>query len=169
MLFDNTTVTGSWVATSTSNMTAASEQYGRIVNNVTMAMPHAGVFSAARNEKNGILQPEELEGVGEYAVRASVVSPALNVLCANLNSTELAPLIYVTWPNARATNSTTIPGQKLAANDYESDIQIMPGETYLNSTVVDDIFQWGAAYPDEVRQPPVFPMVCAALPSPSIS
>ena len=46
MLYDNTTVYGSWI--NTENMTEVSEKYGRIVNNVSMAMPHSGVFSAAR-------------------------------------------------------------------------------------------------------------------------
>ena len=46
ILYDNTTVLGSWI--NTENMTEVSEKYGRIVNNVSMAMPHSGVFSAAR-------------------------------------------------------------------------------------------------------------------------
>ena len=122
-------------------------------------MPHAGVFAASHDEMNGILQPEDLAGVGEYSVRASVVSPTVNVLCVNMNSTELAPLIYASWPNAKTTNSTSVPGQKLAADGYENDIQVEPGQSYLNSTIVDNLFQWGNASPNEVRQPPVFPMV----------
>lgn len=125
-----------------------------------MAMPHAGLVSAAKDTKNGILQPEELEGVGEYAIRASVVSPAVNIVCANMNATELAPLIYVTWPNATTVNATNQVGQKQPWAGYQSEITVLPGETYLNSTVVDDIFQWGAAYG---RNPPVFPMVCLLL------
>lgn len=55
MLYDNTTVVGSWIHTQ--NMTEVSKKYERIVNNVTyerivnnvsMAMPHSGVFGAAR-------------------------------------------------------------------------------------------------------------------------
>ncbi len=155
MLFDNTTVTGSWVQTNTSNLTAAYDKYSRIVNNVTMSMPHAGVFSAAHDAKNGILQPEDLAGVGEYSIRASVVSPTVNVLCVNMNSTELAPLVYTEWPNA-ITNNSDIPNQKIPWSGYEDEIQVQTGQTYLNKTVVDDIFEWGAAYG---RQPPVFPMV----------
>lgn len=156
MLFDNTTVVGQWVATNTSNLTASYAQYNRIVNNVTLSMPHAGVFAAARASKNGILQPEELAGVGEYNIEASVVSPTMNVLCANMNKTEIAPLIYTTWPNATMANTSTMPDQAVAFPGYQDDIQLLPGQTYLNSTVVDDIFEWGAKYK---RQPPVFPMV----------
>jgi hypothetical protein len=156
MLFDNTTVQGSWIQTNYSDMTTSYAKFGRIVNNVTMAMPHAGIFAAAKDPKNEILQPSDLAGVGEYSIHASVVSPTINVLCANMNEMELAPLIYVEWPYSQKTNSTSIPGQLLAWDGYETDIQPVPGNTYLNSTVVDDIFEWGANYG---RQPPVFPMV----------
>lgn len=136
MLFDNTTVTGSWVNTNDSNLTASYAQHNsRVIDNVTLSMPHAGVFTAARSQKNGILQPEELAGVGEYAIEASVVSPSLNVLCVDLTKAELAPLIY---------------------NNSGPDPQLIPGKDYLNSTVVDDIFLWGQTHK---RQPPMFPKV----------
>jgi hypothetical protein len=160
MLFDNTTAIGSWIATNSSNMTASYEQYNRIVNNVTLAMPHAGITAAAKDPKNGIVQPAELGGVGEYSLKASVVSSAVNVLCANVNETEIAPLICVTWPNATILTSKDNPTQKLASADYANDVQLLPGESYLNSTVVDDIFEWGSKYH---RQPPVFPMVSHIL------
>ena len=123
-------------------------------------MPHSGVYQAARDSKNGILQPEELDGVGEYAIRASVVSPSLNVLCVNLNKTELAPLVYVTWPNATLANSTTNPGRIVAWSGYQSEIQLANSTSYLNRTVVDDIFEWGAKYS---RQPPIFPEVLGPI------
>ena len=155
MLYDNTTVTGSWVATNQSNVTAAYINYGRVINNVTMSMPHAGVFSAAHDPKNGILQPEDLDGLGEYSIRASVVSPSVNVLCANMEETELKPLIYTLWPDP-ITNDSSIPGQQVPYPGYQNDVQLLTGQSYLNSTVVDDLFQWGAAY---ARQPPIFGMV----------
>ncbi|KAL2067626.1 hypothetical protein VTL71DRAFT_15722 [Oculimacula yallundae] len=154
MLHDNTTVFGTWVATNTSDMTALYDKYNRIVNNVTLSMPHAGIFDAARATRNAILQPEELAGVGEYAIEASVISPTLNVLCVNINKTELAPLIYTEFPQA-LTNKSAILGQKLAYDGYAKDIQLIPGKEYLNATVVDDIFRWG---PTHKRQPPVFPI-----------
>lgn len=156
MLFDNTTVVGAWVATNSSNMTASYIEYKRIINNVTLAMPHAGVFSAARDPKNGILQPEELAGVGEYSISASVVSPTVNVLCVNMNETELAPIVYTAWPNA-ITNTSSFPNQKVAWSGYQADISaLMANGTKLNKTAVDDIFQWG--FDKHGRYPPVFPM-----------
>jgi hypothetical protein len=122
-----------------------------------MAMPHAGVFAAARYQRNNILQPENLGGVGEYRVRAAVVSPAVNVLCVNMNETELAPLVYVTWPNAVFDTGTLLPGQRLPKADgsWKNQAQNVPGQTFFNRTVVDDIFEWG---PEYQRQPPAFPM-----------
>ena len=158
MLYDNTTVTGSWVDTTQSNVNASYLKYSRVINNVTMSMPHAGVFSAAHDPKNGILQPEDLAGLGEYSVRASVVSPTVNVLCVDMTATELEPLIYVDWPNAMFTENDIL-GQKVAYSGYENDIQLQPGQSYLNSTVVDNIFGWGA----NNVQPPVFPMVRFSL------
>jgi hypothetical protein len=156
MLYDNTTVTGSWIMLGDSNITAAYQQHKRVINNVSLAMPHAGVFAAARNSKNDILQPEELLGLGEYQVRASVVSPVVNVLCVNMNEDELAPLIYNKWPHA-VTTPSLVPNQTFAWHGYEGENKPVPGQQYLNSTVVDDLFQWGEKYK---RQPPVFPMVC---------
>jgi hypothetical protein len=103
-------------------------------------MPHAGVIAAARDQKNNIVQPAELKGIGEYSLRASVVSSAINVLC-QYNETEIAPLIYVTWPDASTSISMDNPNQKLASADYANDIQPLTGKSYLNSTMVDGIFE----------------------------
>jgi len=154
MLYDNTTAIGSWVEYETSNVTKAWEQYGRVINNISMSMPHAGVFAAAQDQINGIIQPADLEGIGEYSVIAAVVSPTINILCVNMNASELAPLVYTTWPDATTTLSD-IPGQELPWVGYQNEVQLLPNHTYLNSTVVDNIFEWGAAYK---RQPPIFPM-----------
>ena len=117
VVVDNTTaisVTGSWVQTQNSDIGVAYRKYNRIVNNITMSMPHSGVFAAARDRKNDILQPEDLAGVGEYSLRAAVVSPTINVLCVNMKATEMDPLIYVRWPDATTIESTNFPTQKLA-------------------------------------------------------
>lgn len=157
MLYDNTTVTGSWILLNTSNITAAyKSNNNRVINNVTLAMPHAGVMAAAQDPKNGILQPDDLAGVGQYSLRASVVSPAMNVLCINANASELGPIVYATWPNA-ITNDTAIPNQKKPWVNWESDLQVKPGSNYPNTTVLDDLFQWGEKHG---RQPPIFTMVC---------
>lgn len=70
LLHENTTITGSWV--NIINTTEMSKKYGRAINNVSLAMPHSGVFQAARDQRNGILQPEELNSEGSYFLRASV-------------------------------------------------------------------------------------------------
>ncbi len=64
MMYDNTTVIGSWIHAE--NMTELSAKFGsRIINNVSMAMPHSGVFAAARDPMNNIVQPQDFN-VGIY-------------------------------------------------------------------------------------------------------
>ena len=58
MFYDNTTLKGSWI--NVQNSSQLSEQYGRIVNNITMAMPHIGVITASMDPINGIIQPSDL-------------------------------------------------------------------------------------------------------------
>ena len=65
MLYDNTTVQGAWLEQE-QNMTEVSKKFGRIVNNVTMAMPLSAVFGAAKDARNDILQPQDLDGLGEF-------------------------------------------------------------------------------------------------------
>ena len=60
------------------------------------------------------MQPEELNSEGTYSLRASVPSPVLNVLCANMNETELAPIVYDMWPNNE--NVTNANWNDLRAN-----------------------------------------------------
>lgn len=155
MLFDNTTVTGSWIDTDKSNLTESYAKYGRIVNDVSLAMPHAGVWAAARHEKNRILQPEELDDLGKYELTAAVASPSVNVLCANAAPSELAPIVFSTWPNSgmnwTISNDTLTPPV-----NWRDRIQLNEGQKYLNSTGLDDIFHWGEKYQ---RQPAVFVMV----------
>ena len=67
MIYDNTTVQGSWIHRA--NMSEDSANFGRIVNNISMAMPHSGIVAAAKDPKNGILQPEDLD-VRETALLA---------------------------------------------------------------------------------------------------
>ncbi|KAJ5131938.1 hypothetical protein N7448_006096 [Penicillium atrosanguineum] len=141
-MWDNTTVTGSWI--DISNMTELSLRHGRMVNNITMALPHAGVPAAVMDPKNDIRQPQEASGEGKYNVEASVPSPAVNVLCVGMNESELAPLVYSSWPDAHfnATGYSVFP---------PSNIPRWP--SWLNSTVVDDIFGFGEKYG---QRPPIF-------------
>ena len=55
LLYENTTITANWV--NVVDVATASAKYGRVVNNISLAMPHAGVSLAAYDSKNGILQP----------------------------------------------------------------------------------------------------------------
>lgn len=155
MLHDNTTVTAAWVESDFSNVTAAFQKHGRIVNNISLAIPHPGVYSAATHPINGILQPHDLQGVGEYSIRASVVSPAVNVLCVNLDADELAPLVYTRWPTAR-TVATGVPGHAVGASDWERDVPPPTESEFLNRTIVDEIFRWGPRFG---RRPPVWRML----------
>lgn len=158
MLYDNTTVKGSWIHQS--DMGELSSKYDRIVNNVTMAMPHSGVFGAARDPRNGIVQPQDLrvnvvwmiqslpkanfviQGLGEYYIQASVPSPVVNVLCAGMTAEDLKPMVYTNWTtfNGTAPNSTTWP------NNFNLTVS-PPVET-----PVDDLFGFGG---DQVY--PIFP------------
>ncbi|KAF5235388.1 hypothetical protein FANTH_11727 [Fusarium anthophilum] len=158
LLHDNTTLYSSWIETEHGDVEAHFEETGRIINNVTLALPHPGVYGASTLKLNGILQPDDLAGVGEYTVRAGVVSPSVNVLCVDMDKKELAPLVYTTWPNAKV-NNTDIPGQKTGWPGWTGEVpQPLDGKNkdyYLNRTDVDDIFRWGPKYE---RRPPVFQM-----------
>ena len=164
MLNGSTTLFGSWIETQHSNVSRSFEATGRLINNATLAMPHPGVMSAATLPLNGILQPDDLSGVGEYAVRAGVVSPAVNAMCVNLSPKELSPLIYTTWPNS-LNNATGVGEQMIGWDGWQDDIpkplHENGEEEFLNRTDVDDIFRWG---PEYGRRPPVFRLVSWALP-----
>lgn len=144
LLYENTTITAQWI--DISNTTQVSKDLGRVINNVSLAMPHAGVFAAARDQRNGILQPEELDSEGTYQLEASVPSPVMKVLCVNMNETELEPLVYERWPQAGVVNATTWTPQLLMAN-----------ATTTNETVVDEIFGWTKQDKEKMLDyPPVF-------------
>lgn len=140
LLYDNTTVTGQWIEVV--NTSTRSADLNRVINNVSLAMPHAGVFAAARDQRNGIMQPEELDSEGTYSLTASVPSPVMHVLCVNMNETELAPIVYDAWPNHEPFNVSKW-------NDVKGNA------TTTNVTVVDDIFGWNDG--QSINAPPVFP------------
>ncbi|TIA11577.1 hypothetical protein D6C80_07379 [Aureobasidium pullulans] len=162
MIFENTTVTAPWIDLEHSDVKTNWNQHKRVINNVTLALPHSGVPGAAWDEVNHILQPEDLDGMGVYELRASVPSPAVNVLCALMTEEELAPIVYTKWTNYSSTdlanntlNVTDWPGAPLAF--YQPGTEV--NGTWLNATVVDDIFEWGEKYQ---TSPPVFPKVPVA-------
>ena len=127
MLSDNTTVIGQWI---TGGADIMRDSQDRLVQNISMAMPHANLFNAARNAANGIAQPFEVFGQGEYFVVAAVPAPTLNVVCASLDSEEVKPFIY-------DTNQTT------------------PQST--GPTALDDIFDFGDFFTDKKNPAPLFP------------
>jgi hypothetical protein len=131
-LFDNTTLQGQWITPSHENITADSFKGQRLVQNVTLAMPHANLFNAARDTRNHILQPEDLQGNGEYFIRAAIPAPMINVLCVGLNSTEVKPFI--------STNTSA--------------------SYFPPASVVDDLFGFGPlGFSAGQQQAPAFPKV----------
>jgi hypothetical protein len=62
---NNTRVVPAWVGFG--DIERNSHMYGRVVNNVTLAVPHIGIATAARDPVNGILQPEVLHSYHCYA------------------------------------------------------------------------------------------------------
>ena len=127
--YDNTTALGQWIRPSHENITTDSASNKRLVQNVTMAMPHTNVFHAARHPKSCILQPDDLGGSGEYFIKASVPAPAVNVLCVGLSTEELEPFIYA--------NLSLAPAQG-------------------NTTAVDDFFHFGEKFGDQQQPVPYF-------------
>lgn len=140
-MFDNTTVIGAWI--DQRNITELSKRYGRIVINVTAAMPHGGVIGAVNNPDNGFHRPE-ISSEGNFDLTARLPSPAVNVLCAGMSAKELSPLIYEEWPHSRFNPDNWIQNQLTDVPAYPS---------WLNRTVVDDLFQWGKKYN---ARPPIF-------------
>lgn len=155
MLYDNVTMVGSWIEAQFSNTEESFKIHERVINNVSLALPHPGVYKAATNDKNKILQPSDLDGIASYNISASVISPAVNVLCVNMNKEELEPLVYTKWPNANITENASEPKQETGWEEWEGDVPRSSEDEWLNSTVVDDIFRWGPRY---LRRPPVFQM-----------
>ncbi|KAH6655455.1 hypothetical protein BKA67DRAFT_690250 [Truncatella angustata] len=152
LLYDNTTLYSTWVDAEFSDPAKQFETSKRIINNVTLSMPHPGVYAAATDPVNGILQPNDLSGVGEYQIRASVASPTVNVMCVNIAKSDLAPLIYTEWPDAK-NNRTDVPDQVIGNKNWQNDVPVFSDNEWLNKTLVDDVFQWGEKYG---RRPPVF-------------
>lgn len=127
---------------------------GWVVNNVTMAMPHAGVVTAALNSQNGIMQPDELNGLGIYSIRASVPVPFINVICAmNLDNDTLKPLINgFGWKDTTDGTGASPNSQALQSCTPTNMLTVL---RLLSGTRLDDVFQWGPNYGLQ-KWPPVF-------------
>ncbi|PVI07262.1 hypothetical protein DM02DRAFT_513286 [Periconia macrospinosa] len=149
LLYENTTVIPQWI--NIIDTVEESKKHGRGINSVSLAMPHTGVFAAAHDQRNNILQPEELNSEGTYSIKASVPNPVLNVLCANMNREELKPIVYDEWPNGEGV--TFANWATLSAN-----------ATTKNDTVVDDLFGWTKQDDTQMSDyPPVFPRIPKAF------
>ncbi|KAF2639167.1 hypothetical protein P280DRAFT_519366 [Massarina eburnea CBS 473.64] len=150
LLHENTTVIPQWI--NIIDTKKESKKHGRAINSVSLAFPHSGVFAAARDPRNNIMQPEELNSEGTYSIRASVPSPVVNVYCANMNREELAPIVYNEWPN----NIT------VDIHNWE-ELSAANGTT-RNNTVVDELFEWTKNDTNTmIDYPPVFARIPKAF------
>ena len=111
------------------NTTEASHKHGRVVNEVSLALPHVGVVNAVHDQRNQTPIPATSDSIKPYSLWASVPWPVINFLCVHMNETELSSIVYSQWPNNENVNATT----------WEF---FMPNATTTNSTVVDDLFGW---------------------------
>lgn len=141
LFMENTTVNGSWIEVIDTK--ATSQKFGRIVNNVTLAMPHSGIFQAARDPLTNLVQPEDLDGQGIYNIRAAIPSPYINVLCANMNGDELAPLIYANQSNVTLNFTQDLPTNWISNFNFSNFENL--------TTQFDDVFGF-----DENERPPIF-------------
>lgn len=135
-------------------MPSLSEHHqNRILNNVSMAMPHSGIVAAAGDHFKDLQQSEDADyirdslliGFGDYYIHASVPSPMVNVLCAELTAQELIPMIYNQWP------SDYFNGTEPDVKNWPDDFDLtMPSSQTI--TAVDDLFGF-----DENNTHPIFP------------
>ncbi|KAH8637869.1 hypothetical protein IG631_05639 [Alternaria alternata] len=126
--YPNTTLVPQWV--NVVDTAEVSRRYRRVINNVTLALPHVGVSNAARDKRNIMPQPETSDTIEAYSLWATVLSPVMNVLCVHLNQSELEPIVYEAWSNNDVVNLTSwgnTPG-------------IRDNATTTSRTVVDELF-----------------------------
>lgn len=144
LMYENTTITAPWI-----DIQPPLNENGRIITNSSLAYPHAGVFQAARDPVNNILQPQELDGLGLYGVRAAVASPVINVLCVQTpNRSDLDPIVYTSWNNG--TNLDLFNG-----TIWPEQIKDLHKTSFTNTTVLDSYFHWGDPN-DGLRARPIF-------------
>lgn len=135
LFHENTTMQAPWIEV----VPVSKDADGRIINNVSLAFPHIGVFQAARDPVNKILQPEDLDGLGVYHVKASVASPVINTLCVQTIPGDLDPLVYTAWNNKSA-------AKNFNASAWPAQVSGINMTNFKNTTKLDDIFHWGTKY-----------------------
>lgn len=151
LLHDNVTLEATRVDTEYSDVAASYERWGRVIDNVTVSIPHPSVWSASRFLGNKILQPEDLSNAGGFSIKAAVVSPTLNTLCVNMDKEEVAPLVYTQFPHSEKEFT-----EKESLGDFFNLWVEEEMAQWDNSTIVDDVFRWGSKYG---RRRPVFESV----------
>ncbi|KAJ4375378.1 hypothetical protein N0V83_002464 [Neocucurbitaria cava] len=156
--YGNSTVVPQWI--NIINTTEVSNLHQRVVNNVTLALPHIGVVDAIHNQRNRMPQSESSNSIGPYSLWASVPSPMINVFCVHMTETELEPIVFSSWPQ----NDTFNADDWFTSGNFTTwktlvTSHVMDLATTRNKTVVDDIFEW---YKEDTETmldyPPVFPL-----------
>ncbi|KAH7091921.1 hypothetical protein FB567DRAFT_226616 [Paraphoma chrysanthemicola] len=150
---DNTGVTTAWIEPR--DMRTDSQKFGRPVNNVTVAIPHRWVPRVAMASSNRVLRPRFLFNAGSFSLDAFVAHPALNALCITANRSELAPIVYETWPGAILPNTTANPREFWPDMAYSGSNGNMQAN---NDTALDTLFGWRNVENDEdqISARPVF-------------
>ncbi|CAN9264984.1 unnamed protein product [Alternaria alternata] len=117
-----------------------SRKHKRVINNVSLALPHIGVVNAVRDQRNAMPQSATPDVTESFSLWASVPSPVLNVLCVDVNLMELRPIVYEAWPDSGTTElnvSTVLPRIR-------------------NDTVIDELFGWTKKDVNYTDYPPLF-------------
>lgn len=81
------------------------------------------------------------------------MSPSVNVMCVNMDRSELVPLVYTEFPHAQ---NEIVDGLKKGNDGWTNDVTLKGADDFLNSTAVDDVFRWGRKYQ---RRAPFFQYV----------
>lgn len=147
----NTTIYASWV--NVGDVGAAAQKWDRIINNVSLVLPNAAVVGATQDPINQIPWPQVPDDSAPsgldapvsreaFSLSASVSSPVINALCVNISKTDLAPMVYETWPNAQKPLN---PGQWPNTLPPAQSIPLAGPDEWLNATVVDEVFGFGPA------------------------
>jgi hypothetical protein len=145
---ENTIVSSTWTdyEANKTDINSLFERYNRIINNVTLSMPHTVLYSAANDAASNIMQPEDLDGLGAYTIRGALPSPYINVLCVNAQRDNIEDLVFESVGNTTLNPLVDLPWAY--TNEFNwtafSDIK----------TPLDDIFGWDAKNAD--LAPPIF-------------
>ncbi|KAJ8114529.1 hypothetical protein OPT61_g3606 [Boeremia exigua] len=126
--YAKSTVTPQWI--NVKNTTEVSKSFQRVVNNVSLAMPHTGILNAVDDPNNDMPQVDDSGNLEPYRLWASVPSPVMNVLCVNLNEDELSPMVHFNRTDGSANDAASAISRR-AANP-----------TTTNTTALDELFGW---------------------------